>query len=169
MENENSPKQADSIERILDKNPDVYESAVARSRRVKKKLSDMGIMIGGYRIEPALNGKFFRSARSKEYASRDRKGRYCPSRVARIMREHTFAAASGRNRPSTRSRAPHNTEDQPRVSSSGTRFVTPGIVSFIFSNQRRHSSLTYHMGLMFAETSTHNGTCFSTINRDGCP
>ncbi len=41
---------------ILKKNPAIDRTAVERCRKAVKQLADVGITVGGYRLEPALGG-----------------------------------------------------------------------------------------------------------------
>lgn len=41
---------------ILAKNPKVDRAAVERSQQAAKRLADVGIKVGGYRLKPALGG-----------------------------------------------------------------------------------------------------------------
>ena len=42
--------------------PNIDATAVDRSRQAAKQLADVGIELGGYRLEPALGGKIIKSA-----------------------------------------------------------------------------------------------------------
>ncbi len=47
---------ADQLARILEKNPGIDRTAIARSQQAAKQLAEVGIELGGYRLEPALGG-----------------------------------------------------------------------------------------------------------------
>ena len=42
---------------ILKPNPTMFETELARSQQAAKQLADVGIKLGGYRLQPALGGK----------------------------------------------------------------------------------------------------------------
>lgn len=42
--------------------PNIDPTAVDRSRQAAKQLADVGIKLGGYRLEPALGGKIIKRA-----------------------------------------------------------------------------------------------------------
>ena len=44
------------LDDILKKNPKIDRVAVDRSQQAAKQLADVGIKLGGYRLEPALGG-----------------------------------------------------------------------------------------------------------------
>ncbi|WP_419934578.1 hypothetical protein [Candidatus Palauibacter sp.] len=46
----------DRLAEILKKNPKIDRAAVDRSQQAAKQLADVGIKVGGYRLEPALGG-----------------------------------------------------------------------------------------------------------------
>lgn len=46
----------DRLDEILKKNPKVDRVAVDRGEQAAKRLADVGIKLGGYRLEPALGG-----------------------------------------------------------------------------------------------------------------
>lgn len=48
--------EQDHLEEIIEKNPNIDRTAIERSEQVVKQLKDVGIEIGGYRLEPALGG-----------------------------------------------------------------------------------------------------------------
>ena len=48
--------EQDHLDEIIEKNPNVDPTAIERSEQVVKQLKDVGIEIGGYRLEPALGG-----------------------------------------------------------------------------------------------------------------
>jgi len=45
------------LARILQRNPSIDPTAIDRSRKAVKQLADVGIQLGGYRLEPALGGR----------------------------------------------------------------------------------------------------------------
>ena len=46
----------DNLDEILKENPGVDPTAIERSRKAVKQLADVGIKVGGYRLEPVLGG-----------------------------------------------------------------------------------------------------------------
>ena len=52
----------DMARRILKKNPNIDQTAIDRSRQAAKQLADVGVKVGGYRLEPAVGGKLVRSS-----------------------------------------------------------------------------------------------------------
>ncbi len=54
--------EKDDLVRILKKNPNIDQTAIDRSRQAAKQLADVGVKVGGYRLEPALGGKLVRSS-----------------------------------------------------------------------------------------------------------
>ncbi len=44
------------VAEILEKNPRIDRTALDRSRQAAKQLADVGVKLGGYRLEPALGG-----------------------------------------------------------------------------------------------------------------
>ena len=48
--------EKDRLAEILKKNPKIDRAAVDRSQQAAKQLADVGIKVGGYRLEPALGG-----------------------------------------------------------------------------------------------------------------
>lgn len=46
----------DRLAKILEKNPRIDRAALERSRQAAKQLADVGIKVGGYRLEPPLGG-----------------------------------------------------------------------------------------------------------------
>ena len=51
----------DHLAGILEKNPEIDRTAIDRSRQAAKKLAEVGVSVGGYRLEPALGGKLVRN------------------------------------------------------------------------------------------------------------
>ena len=49
------------IEEIVKRNPQIDFSAVERSRSAAERLAEVGILLGGYRIQPALGGSLLKS------------------------------------------------------------------------------------------------------------
>ena len=47
----------DQLAKILKENPKIDRTAIERSRQAAKQLADVGIELGGYRLEPALGGQ----------------------------------------------------------------------------------------------------------------
>ncbi len=54
--------KTDQLAKILKENPKIDRTAIERSRQAAKQLADVGIELGGYRLEPALGGKFLRNS-----------------------------------------------------------------------------------------------------------
>ncbi|WP_423927289.1 hypothetical protein [Candidatus Palauibacter sp.] len=50
------------LDDILKKNPKIDRVAVDRSQQAAKQLADVGIKLGGYRLEPALGGGTIKSS-----------------------------------------------------------------------------------------------------------
>ncbi|MDE2662082.1 MAG: hypothetical protein OXI39_03625 [Gemmatimonadota bacterium] len=50
------------LDEILKKNPKIDRVAVDRSQQAAKQLADVGVKLGGYRLEPALGGGTIRSS-----------------------------------------------------------------------------------------------------------
>ncbi|MDE0497061.1 MAG: hypothetical protein OXH86_06895 [Acidimicrobiaceae bacterium] len=50
------------LDEIVKKNPKVDRVAVDRSQQAAKQLADVGIKLGGYRLEPALGGGAIKSS-----------------------------------------------------------------------------------------------------------
>ena len=48
--------EKERLTEILEKNPRVDRAAVERSQQAAKRLADVGIKVGGYRLKPALGG-----------------------------------------------------------------------------------------------------------------
>lgn len=48
--------EKDRIAEIVEKNPKIDRAAVERSQEATKRLADVGIKVGGYRLKPALGG-----------------------------------------------------------------------------------------------------------------
>ena len=44
------------LAKILKANPHIDRTAIARSRQAVKQLADVGIKVGGYRLQPPLGG-----------------------------------------------------------------------------------------------------------------
>ena len=59
------------LARILERNPTIDRTAVDRSSQAAKQLADVGVKVGGYRLEPALGGKIVKN--SQQSPSRRRK------------------------------------------------------------------------------------------------
>ena len=53
--------KTDQLAKILRENPRIDRTAIERSRRAAKQLAEVGIKLGGYRLEPALGGKILRN------------------------------------------------------------------------------------------------------------
>ena len=49
--------EADHLAEIFKEKPKIDRTAIARSRQAAKQLAEVGIALGGYRLEPALGGK----------------------------------------------------------------------------------------------------------------
>ena len=54
--------EKDDLARILKRNQDIDRTAIDRSRQAAKQLAEVGVKVGGYRLEPALGGKLVRSS-----------------------------------------------------------------------------------------------------------
>ena len=54
--------EKDHLARILKRNPSIDRTAIDRSRQAAKQLAEVGVKVGGYRLEPALGGKLVRSS-----------------------------------------------------------------------------------------------------------
>ena len=52
--------EKDHLARILKRNPNIDRTAINRSQQAAKQLAEVGIKVGGYRLEPALGGKLVR-------------------------------------------------------------------------------------------------------------
>ena len=63
--------EKDQLARILKRNPNIDRTAIDRSQQATKQLAEVGVKVGGYRLEPALGGKLVRSSGQ----SPSRKGR----------------------------------------------------------------------------------------------
>ena len=49
--------EKDHLARILKRNPSIDRTAIDRSQQAAKQLAEVGVKVGGYRLEPALGGK----------------------------------------------------------------------------------------------------------------
>ena len=49
--------EKDHLARILKRNPKIDRTAIDRSQQAAKQLAEVGVKVGGYRLEPALGGK----------------------------------------------------------------------------------------------------------------
>ena len=54
--------KTDQLAKILKENPKIDRTAIERSRQAAKQLADVGVKLGGYRLEPALGGKILRNS-----------------------------------------------------------------------------------------------------------
>ena len=54
--------KTDQLAKILKQNPKIDRTAIERSRQAAKQLADVGVKLGGYRLEPALGGKILRNS-----------------------------------------------------------------------------------------------------------
>ena len=54
--------EKDHLARILKRNPNIDRTAIDRSRQAVKQLAEVGVKVGGYRLEPALGGKLVRNS-----------------------------------------------------------------------------------------------------------
>ncbi len=52
----------DRVAEIIEKNPKIDRAAVERSQEAAKRLADVGIKVGGYRLKPALGGATTRNS-----------------------------------------------------------------------------------------------------------
>ncbi len=53
--------ETEQLAQILKKNPGIDRTALERSRRAAKQLAEVGIAVGGYRLDPPLGGKVIRN------------------------------------------------------------------------------------------------------------
>ena len=53
--------EKDHLARLLKRNPNIDRTATDRSQQAARQLAEVGIKVGGYRLEPALGGKLVRS------------------------------------------------------------------------------------------------------------
>ena len=53
--------EKDDLARILKRNPIIDRTAIDRSQQAAKQLAEVGVKLGGYRLEPALGGELVRS------------------------------------------------------------------------------------------------------------
>ena len=51
----------DHLAGILERNPEIDRTAIDRSRQAAKQLAEVGVNVGGYRLEPALGSKLVRN------------------------------------------------------------------------------------------------------------
>ena len=58
----NESQIGDQLAKILGENPKIDRTAIERSRQAAKQLADVGVKLGGYRLEPALGGKIIRTS-----------------------------------------------------------------------------------------------------------
>ena len=54
--------EKDDLADILKRNPNIDRTAIDRSQQAAKQLADVGVKVGGYRLEPALGGKLVRNS-----------------------------------------------------------------------------------------------------------
>ena len=54
--------ERDHLARILKRNPTIDRTAIDRSQQAAKQLDEVGVKMGGYRLEPALGGKLVRGS-----------------------------------------------------------------------------------------------------------
>jgi hypothetical protein len=54
--------KTDQLAKILKQNPKIDRTALERSRQAAKQLADVGVKLGGYRLEPALGDKLLRNS-----------------------------------------------------------------------------------------------------------
>ena len=54
--------EKDDPARILKRNPNIDRTAIDRSQQAAKQLAEVGVKLGGYRLEPALGGKLVPSS-----------------------------------------------------------------------------------------------------------
>lgn len=59
------------LDEILRKNPKIDRVVVDRSQQAAKQLADVGIKLGGYRLEPALGGGTIKSSNQTPQGSSD--------------------------------------------------------------------------------------------------
>lgn len=52
----------DQLAKILETNPKIDRTAIGRSRQAVKQLAEVGIKVGGYRLEPALGGTIIKNS-----------------------------------------------------------------------------------------------------------
>ena len=61
--------KTDQLAEFLKENPKVDPTAIERSRQAEKQLADVGVKLGGYRLEPALGGKSIRNTQQSARGS----------------------------------------------------------------------------------------------------
>ncbi len=54
--------EKDRVAEILDANPKIDPTAVDRGREAAKRLAEVGIQIGDYKLEPALGGAILKNS-----------------------------------------------------------------------------------------------------------
>ena len=62
--------EKDQLAKILKTNPNIDRTAVDRSRQAAKQLADVGIKVGGYRLEPPLGGEIVRTTSEQSLGQR---------------------------------------------------------------------------------------------------
>ena len=55
--------EKNDLARILQRNPNIDRTAIDRNQQAAKQLAEVGVKVGGYRLEPALGGKPVPSSR----------------------------------------------------------------------------------------------------------
>lgn len=53
--------KTEQLAQILKKNPGIDRTALERSRQAAKQLAEVGVAVGGYRLDPPLGGKNIKS------------------------------------------------------------------------------------------------------------
>ena len=59
----------DYLDEILKKNPNIDRTALERCGKAVQQLADVGITVGGYRLEPALGGVSINNSEQSLYRS----------------------------------------------------------------------------------------------------
>ena len=62
--------ETDQLAKILKENPKIDRTAIDRSRQAAKQLAEVGVIVGGYRLAPALGGKILRLSEQSSGAKR---------------------------------------------------------------------------------------------------
>ena len=67
--------KTDPLAKILKENPKIDPTAIERSRQAAKQLADVGVKLGGYKLEPALGDKIVRNSEQSVRGSGQRGSR----------------------------------------------------------------------------------------------
>ena len=63
--------EKDQLAKTLEANPQIDHTAIERSRRAVRQLADVGIKVGGYRLQPALGGTMINNAEQSVHRTED--------------------------------------------------------------------------------------------------